>query len=45
MLAKILMFLGAAFFTWAALTSVGLPHESWLIPGGLAAWVISLLIP
>ena len=42
---KILLFLAAAFFTWAALSSVGLPHEAWLVPGGLAAWVISLLIP
>ena len=45
MLQKILLFLAAAFFVWAALSSVGLPHEPWLVPGGLAAWVISLLIP
>ena len=45
MIQRILLFLAAAFFTWAALSAVGLPHESWLVPGGLAAWVISLLIP
>ena len=45
MIQKILLFLAAAFFTWAALSSVGLPHEPWLVPGGLAAWVISMLIP
>ena len=45
MIARILLFLAAGFFTWAALSSVGLPHEAWLVPGGLAAWVISLLIP
>ena len=42
---KLLLFLAAAFFVWAALSSIGLPHEPWLVPGGLAAWVISLLIP
>lgn len=45
MIAKILLFLAAAFFTWDALSYAGLPHEAWLVPGGLAAWVISLLIP
>ena len=45
MIQKILLFLAAAFFTWAALSYVGLPREAWLVPGGLAAWVISLLVP
>jgi hypothetical protein len=41
---KILLCLAAAFFIWAALTSLGLPAEPWLIPGGLAAWTLSLLL-
>lgn len=42
---KLLLFVAAAFFIWAALSSIGLPHEAWLVPGGLAAWVLALLIP
>ena len=42
---KILLFLAAAFFIWAALSSIGLPKEAWLVPGGLAAWVLAILIP
>lgn len=45
MIQRILQGLAAAFFIWAALSSVGLPHEAWLVPGGLAAWVLSVLIP
>lgn len=42
---KFLLGAAAFFFIWAAASSAGLPHEAWLVPGGLAAWVISLLIP
>ena len=42
---KFLLVVAAAFFVWAALSSTGLPGEPWLIPGGLAAWVLAILIP
>lgn len=44
LLGRLLMLLAAAFFIWAALRSAGIPGQSWLIPGGLAAWVLALAI-
>lgn len=41
---KALLCVAAAFFIWDALTAAGLPGEPWLIPGGLAALALSLLI-
>lgn len=40
---KILLWLAAAFFIFDAITYLGLTHEPWLLPGGLAAWVLSVL--
>lgn len=42
---NLLLWLAAAFFIWDCLTYAGIPHEPWLLPGGLAAWVLSLIIP
>lgn len=41
---KLLLLLATAFFIWAALVSAGLPREPWLIPGGLAAWVLAAVL-
>ena len=39
---KLLKALATTFFVWAALTVAGLPGGwKWLVPGGLAAWVLS----
>jgi hypothetical protein len=44
-LTKILVFLGAGFEVWDALTYAGVPGGKWLLPAGIAAFLISLLIP
>ena len=36
-----LLLLGLAFFIWACLRSAGVPGGGWLIPGGLAAWLLA----
>lgn len=43
-ISKILLWLSFAFFVWACLATAGLPGEPWLIPGGLAAAVLSRLV-
>ena len=42
---KLLIFVGAAFEVWDALTYVNVPGGRWLLPAGIAAFLISLLIP
>jgi hypothetical protein len=44
LLGRLLMLLAAAFFIWACLGSAGVPTQPWLIPGGLAAWVLAGII-
>jgi hypothetical protein len=44
LLAFLLQVLGVVFFVWAALKSAGVPGGAWLLPGGLAAWLLSVLL-
>lgn len=39
-----LQILGLIFFVWACLKSAGVPGDAWLVPGGLAAWLLSAII-
>lgn len=42
---KLLLALAFAFFVWDALTYVHVPGGHWLLPGGLAAWALAVLLP
>lgn len=42
---KLLLALAVAFFIWDALTYVKVPGGHWLLPGGLAAWALAVLMP
>jgi len=44
LLARLLCLLAAAFFIWACLGSAGVTAPAWLVPGGLAAWVLAGII-
>ena len=44
LLAFLLQLLGVVFFVWACLKSAGVPGGAWLVPGGLAAWLLSVLL-
>jgi hypothetical protein len=44
LLGFLLQLLGAVFFVWACLRSAGVPGGAWLVPGGLAAWLLSALL-
>ena len=38
---RLLLWLALAFFVWKCLGSAGVYAPAWLLPGGLAAWVLS----
>jgi hypothetical protein len=44
LIGRLLQLLAAAFFIWACLGSAGVSVPGWLIPGGLAAWVLAGII-
>ena len=44
LIGRLLLFLAAAFFIWAALGSAGVSAPAWLVPGGLAAWVLAGIV-
>jgi hypothetical protein len=41
---RLLLWLALAFFIWLCLKSAGVSAPSWLLPGGLAAWVLSEIL-
>lgn len=44
LLALLLLWLALAFFVWDCLRSAGVPGSAWLLPGGLAAAVLSVIV-
>lgn len=44
LLSRLLLWLAFAFFVWLCLKSAGVSAPAWLLPGGLAAWVLSEIV-